>query len=203
MVGCQGFVLCHLVAAYIACTVLYYIVVPWEQQGVVLHENFSLQQYTHIKEYDCHCALYRHIPTGAQVISVRAQDTNKVFGIAFRTPPPDSTGVAHVLEHSVLCGSEKYKTKEPFVDLLRGSLQTFLNAMTWPDRTVYPVASQNVKDLYNLADVYVDVRVREHKCVWVKSLFNNCCIYLCSRLCFTHALLTMSMFSSKKAGITS
>lgn len=69
----------------------------------------------------------------------------KVFGVTFRTPPEDSTGVPHILEHSVLCGSRKYPVKEPFVDLLKGSLQTFLNAFTYPDRTCYPVASQNLK----------------------------------------------------------
>ncbi|CAN0304337.1 unnamed protein product, partial [Ectocarpus fasciculatus] len=81
---------------------------------------------------------------------------NQVFGVTFRTPPEDSTGVPHILEHSVLCGSRNYPVKEPFVDLLKGSLQTFLNAFTYPDRTCYPVASQNLKDFYNLANVYLD-----------------------------------------------
>ena len=80
----------------------------------------------------------------------------QVFGITFRTPPSDSTGVPHILEHSVLCGSRKYKTKDPFVQLLQGSLQTFLNAFTYPDRTCYVVASQNTKDFYNLINVYAD-----------------------------------------------
>lgn len=80
----------------------------------------------------------------------------QVFGITFRTPPSDSTGVPHILEHSVLCGSRKYKTKDPFVQLLQGSLQTFLNAFTYPDRTCYVVASQNQKDFYNLINVYAD-----------------------------------------------
>jgi Zn-dependent M16 (insulinase) family peptidase len=80
----------------------------------------------------------------------------KVFGVTFRTPPDDSTGVPHILEHSVLCGSRKYKTKDPFVQLLQGSLQTFLNAFTYPDRTCYVVASQNKKDFYNLINVYAD-----------------------------------------------
>jgi Zn-dependent M16 (insulinase) family peptidase len=80
----------------------------------------------------------------------------KVFGVTFRTPPDDSTGVPHILEHSVLCGSRKYKTKDPFVQLLQGSLQTFLNAFTYPDRTCYVVASQNEKDFYNLINVYAD-----------------------------------------------
>jgi len=91
------------------------------------------------------------------VLSVIApQDENKVFGITFRTPPNDSTGIPHILEHSVLCGSRKFPVKEPFVDLMRGSLQTFLNAFTYPDRTCYPVASMNTKDFYNLIHVYLD-----------------------------------------------
>ncbi|KAM2364242.1 hypothetical protein ACFX1X_003213 [Malus domestica] len=93
---------------------------------------------------------------GAQVISVSNDDENKVFGIVFRTPPNDSTGIPHILEHSVLCGSRKYPLKEPFVELLKGSLNTFLNAFTYPDRTCYLVASTNTKDFYNLVDVYLD-----------------------------------------------
>lgn len=91
-----------------------------------------------------------------QVLSVIADDDNKVFGVTFRTPPRDSTGLPHILEHSVLCGSRQYPTKEPFVELLKGSLQTFLNAFTYPDRTCYPVASQNLEDFRNLARVYLD-----------------------------------------------
>jgi len=100
--------------------------------------------------------VYRHDKTGAHVLSIVNDDENKVFGISFRTPPEDSTGVAHILEHSVLCGSDKYPIKEPFVELLKGSLQTFLNAMTFPDKTCYPVASANTQDFYNLIDVYID-----------------------------------------------
>ena len=76
--------------------------------------------------------------------------------VSFRTPPTRSDGVAHILEHSVLCGSRKYATKEPFVELIKGSLNTFLNAFTYPDRTCYPVASLNTKDFYNLVNVYLD-----------------------------------------------
>lgn len=100
--------------------------------------------------------VYKHDKTGARVLSIVNDDENKVFGISFRTPPEDSTGVAHILEHSVLCGSEKYPIKEPFVELLKGSLQTFLNALTFPDKTCYPVASANTQDFYNLVDVYLD-----------------------------------------------
>ena len=109
--------------------------------------------------------LYRHKKSGASVLSVIApEDENKVFGITFRTPPSDSTGIPHILEHSVLCGSRKYPVKEPFVDLMRGSLQTFLNAFTYPDRTCYPVASMNNKDFYNLVNVYLD-SVLHPKCI--------------------------------------
>ena len=99
---------------------------------------------------------YRHIRTGAELLSIINEEDNKVFGICFRTPPPDSSGVAHILEHSVLCGSRKYPVKEPFIELVKGSLKTFLNAFTYPDKTCYPVASQNVQDFYNLVDVYLD-----------------------------------------------
>ncbi len=99
---------------------------------------------------------YRHNKTGAEILSMVNDDENKVFGITFRTPPSDSTGLPHILEHSVLCGSRKYPVKEPFVELMKSSLQTFLNAMTFPDKTCYPVASQNLQDFYNLVDVYLD-----------------------------------------------
>jgi Zn-dependent M16 (insulinase) family peptidase len=100
--------------------------------------------------------LRSHKKSGAQVMSVISPDENKVFGVTFRTPPDDSTGIPHILEHSVLCGSQKFPVKEPFVDLLKGSLQNFLNAFTYPDRTCYPVASTNTKDFYNLVNVYLD-----------------------------------------------
>jgi presequence protease len=99
---------------------------------------------------------YRHVKTGADLLSLVNDDENKVFGVAFRTPPPDSTGLPHILEHSVLCGSRKYPVKDPFIQLAKGSLNTFLNAMTYPDKTVYPTASQNLQDFYNLVDVYLD-----------------------------------------------
>ena len=100
--------------------------------------------------------LLRHKKTGAKVALISNDDDNKVFYIGFRTPPKDSTGVAHILEHSVLCGSEKFPIKDPFVELVKGSLNTFLNAMTYPDKTLYPVASCNDKDFENLMHVYLD-----------------------------------------------
>ena len=100
--------------------------------------------------------LLKHKKSGARVMVLKNDDENKVFNIAFRTPPADSTGVAHILEHSVLCGSKKFPLKDPFVELVKGSLNTFLNAMTYPDKTMYPVASCNDQDFKNLMHVYLD-----------------------------------------------
>ena len=118
--------------------------------------NFELVRSEEIKELNTQAKIYRHIPTGAEILSMENDDENKCFGISFRTPPSDSTGVAHILEHTVLCGSRKYPVKDPFVQLLKGSLQTFVNSFTVPDVTFYPCASQNLQDFYNLIDVYVD-----------------------------------------------
>lgn len=118
--------------------------------------GFTLLREQEIPEAGCTARLYRHDRTGAQLVSVACPDENKVFGVTLRTPPADSTGVAHILEHSVLCGSRRYPVKEPFVELLKGSLQTFLNAFTYPDKTCYPVASTNLADFHNLVDVYLD-----------------------------------------------
>lgn len=118
--------------------------------------GFVLLEERFIGEYNTRARLWEHRQSGAQLLSLENDDENKVFGIAFRTPPPDSSGVPHILEHSVLCGSQKYPVKEPFVELMKGSLNTFLNAMTYPDKTLYPVASTNLKDFYNLIDVYLD-----------------------------------------------
>lgn len=120
------------------------------------HPAFVLVRDETIAEISSQALLYRHKKTGAEVLSLINADENKVFGITFKTPPEDSTGIAHILEHSVLCGSRKYPVKKPFVELLKGSMHTFLNAMTFPDKTAYPVASQNLKDFYNLVDVYLD-----------------------------------------------
>ncbi|MDC7290229.1 insulinase family protein [Blautia schinkii] len=107
---------------------------------------------------DIHSAgwLLRHKKTGARVMLIENDDENKVFNIAFRTPPMNSTGVPHILEHSVLCGSKEFPLKDPFVELVKGSLNTFLNAMTYPDKTCYPVASCNEQDFQNLMHVYLD-----------------------------------------------
>ncbi|WP_207633262.1 insulinase family protein [Devosia aurantiaca] len=120
------------------------------------HPAFELVRDERFAEINSQALLYKHKKTGAEVLSLVNDDENKVFGITFKTPPEDSTGIAHILEHSVLCGSQKYPVKKPFVELLKGSMHTFLNAMTYPDKTAYPVASQNLKDFYNLVDVYLD-----------------------------------------------
>lgn len=120
------------------------------------NNEFELVREQHLAEINSRARLYRHIETGAELLSIENDDENKVFGITFRTPPADSTGLPHIMEHSVLCGSRKYPVKEPFVELMKGSLNTFLNAMTFPDKTCYPVASQNLQDFHNLVDVYLD-----------------------------------------------
>ena len=118
--------------------------------------GFRLLKKTTVPEISSEAYEFKHEKSGARLLFLENKDDNKVFSIAFRTPPHDDTGVAHIVEHSVLCGSRKYPLKEPFVELVKGSLNTFLNAMTFPDKTMYPVASQNDKDFQNLMDVYLD-----------------------------------------------
>jgi presequence protease len=119
--------------------------------------GFELVREQSIPELDTAARLFRHSRTGAEVLSLVNHDENKTFAVTFRTLPSDDTGVAHILEHSVLSGSRKYPVKELFMELLKGSCATFINAMTFPDKTCYPVASTNLKDFYNLVDVYFDV----------------------------------------------
>ncbi|MBR5798923.1 MAG: insulinase family protein [Lachnospiraceae bacterium] len=114
-----------------------------------------LEQRT-VSDLNSEGIILKHKKTGAKVALLLNDDENKVFYIGFRTPPTDSTGVAHILEHSVLCGSKNFPVKDPFIELAKGSLNTFLNAMTYPDKTVYPVASCNDKDFKNLVHVYLD-----------------------------------------------
>ena len=100
--------------------------------------------------------LFEHEKTGARLLQLENDDDNKVFSVGFRTPSKNSTGVAHIIEHCLLGGSKKYTTKEPFMDMVKTSLSTFLNAMTFSDKTLYPVGSRNAKDFSNLMDVYLD-----------------------------------------------
>ena len=121
-----------------------------------IHPAYSLVSCEYIDEVKSQAALLIHKKAGARVAVLSNEDKNKVFDIAFRTPPKDSTGVPHILEHSVLCGSKHFPVKDPFVELVKGSLNTFLNAMTYPDKTMYPVASCNDRDFQNLMHVYMD-----------------------------------------------
>lgn len=118
--------------------------------------GFIVTHVETIEELDADAYVLFHHASGARLLYLACDDENKAFAIAFKTPPANSTGVFHILEHSVLCGSAKFPVKEPFVDLIKSSMQTFLNAMTYPDKTVYPVASTNEQDLLNLMDVYMD-----------------------------------------------
>lgn len=123
---------------------------------IKIPETYTLIQREDLPDVHAEGYLLRHNKTGACLVLLSNDDANKVFNIAFRTPPEDSTGVAHIIEHTVLCGSEKYPLKDPFVELVKGSLNTFLNAMTYPDKTMYPAASCNDADFKNLMDVYLD-----------------------------------------------
>lgn len=119
-------------------------------------EIYELIMEQNLEDISSKGYLFKHKKSGARIAMVSNDDENKVFCIGFRTPPADSTGVPHILEHSVLCGSDKYSAKDPFVELVKGSLNTFLNAMTFPDKTIYPIASCNDVDYKNLTDVYMD-----------------------------------------------
>lgn len=121
-----------------------------------LIHGFKVLRHEKIEELNTEAYMLQHVQSGARLLYLENDDDNKVFQIGFRTPPANDSGIPHIMEHSVLCGSRKYHLKEPFVDLVKGSLNTFLNAMTYPDKTVYPVASRNDKDFHNLMDVYLD-----------------------------------------------
>lgn len=123
--------------------------------GSVIH-HFRVCAVRELPELEAKLWEMEHVKNGAKLVWLDRKDENKTFSIAFKTIPEDSTGVFHILEHSVLCGSDKYPVKEPFVELLKSSVQTFLNAMTYPDKTVYPVSTRNDRDLLNLMDVYLD-----------------------------------------------
>ena len=122
--------------------------------------GFALERSEDLAEIKGTAHVLRHQRSGARLLFLQNSDPNKAFSITFKTPAADDTGVFHILEHSVLCGSEKFPVKEPFVNLLKTSMQTFLNAMTFPDKTMYPVASTNERDLLNLMDVYLDAVFR-------------------------------------------
>ena len=121
-----------------------------------IYNGFRLVEEQKIEDINSIAQIFSHEKSGARLLYLKNDDDNKVFSITFRTPPKDSTGVAHIVEHSVLCGSRQFPMKEPFVELVKGSLNTYLNAMTFPDKTMYPVASRNEKDFRNLMNVYLD-----------------------------------------------
>lgn len=137
--------------AVLACAASIYAMKPND----TIH-NFTVQSVTELPEVPGRLWRMNYTKNGADLVWLERDDENKTFAIAFKTVPEDDTGVAHIMEHSVLCGSRKYPVKEPFVDLLKSSLATFLNAMTYPDKTVYPVSSRNNADFLNLVDVYMD-----------------------------------------------
>ena len=121
-----------------------------------IYHGFTLNKIEDIAEIHSTAYLFCHKQSGARLLYLQNDDNNKVFNVAFKTPPSDDCGTPHILEHSVLCGSRKYEAKDPFNELAKGSLNTFLNAMTYADKTMYPVASCNEKDFHNLMDVYLD-----------------------------------------------
>lgn len=122
----------------------------------IKNPNYDVLMEKRIDDLNSMGYILKHKKSGARVVLLSNDDSNKVFNIGFKTPPYNDTGLPHILEHSVLCGSAKYPAKDPFVELCKGSLNTFLNAMTYPDKTVYPVASCNDVDFKNIVDVYMD-----------------------------------------------
>ncbi|MEG0899855.1 MAG: insulinase family protein [Oscillospiraceae bacterium] len=132
--------------------------------------GFELLKSQKIDEVNGEAFEYVHEKTKAHLLFLKTDDNNKAFAIGFRTPPNDSTGVPHIIEHSVLCGSDKYTTKEPFVNLMKGSLNTFLNAFTYPDKTMYPYSTQNLEDYKNILGIYVDA-VFHPKMRTIKEIF--------------------------------
>lgn len=119
-------------------------------------KNYKIIQEKMLDDINSKGFLLKHIKTGAKVVLISNDDSNKTFLVGFRTPVENSTGVPHIMEHSVLCGSKKFPVKDPFIELAKGSLNTFLNAMTFPDKTIFPISSENDKDFQNLMDVYLD-----------------------------------------------
>jgi Zn-dependent M16 (insulinase) family peptidase len=122
--------------------------------------GFQIRRVEQIPEIRVTAYEIKHEKTGAAILHLHCDDRENLFSIGFRTPPRNSSGVPHILEHSVLAGSERYPLKDVFNELLRGTLQTFINAFTYPDKTIYPVASQEKRDFFNLARVYTDLVLR-------------------------------------------
>ncbi|MFO7659833.1 MAG: insulinase family protein, partial [Candidatus Cloacimonadaceae bacterium] len=125
-------------------------------QTETLNRNYKLIKQKKVTEINSEVFVYEHIKTGARLLYIKNDDVNKVFSISFKTPPEDSTGCPHILEHSVLNGSKNFPAKNTFTELMKGSMKTFLNAFTSSDKTSYPIASTNDQDFYNLMNVYLD-----------------------------------------------
>lgn len=121
-----------------------------------MFKGYKFIEERYVEEVNSKCTILEHEKTGARVLLMENSDDNKAFGIGFKTLPKNNTGICHIIEHCVLSGSRKFKTKEPFMDMYKNSLATFLNAITFPDKTIYPVSSRNDKDFKNLMDVYLD-----------------------------------------------
>ena len=135
-------------------------------------EKYKKIETKYVEDIKSNVTIYEHIKSNARICTIENDDNNKVFTIAFRTPPINNGGLTHILEHSVLCGSKKYPVKDPFVELLKSSLNTFLNAFTAPDKTIYPIASGNDKDFKNLMSVYMDAvfypQIYNHKEIFMQ-----------------------------------
>jgi len=121
-----------------------------------IYSGFLLKRTKYLKDINSKASVFEHVKSGAKLLHLGNDDDNKVFSIAFRTPPYDNTGLPHILEHCVLAGSRKFPIKDPFFEIASTSLSTFINAMTYPDKTIYPIASQNEKDFFNLMEVHLD-----------------------------------------------
>lgn len=132
--------------------------------------GFTVTRSESVGELNSQLIEMTHDKTGARLVWLKNDEENKLFSIAFKTPPSDDTGVFHILEHSVLCGSDKYPVKEPFLELMKSSMNTFLNAMTFPEKTVYPISSRNDRDFMNLTRVYLDA-------VFRPAIYTNPCIF--------------------------
>lgn len=141
------------------------------------YEGFKVKSIQEVRDLALTTVRLSHIQTGADYLHISREDSNNVFCVGFRTTPKDSTGVSHILEHTVLCGSKQYSTRDPFFKMLNRSLSTFMNAMTGSDYTMYPFASQNQKDFKNLLSVYLDAvfypQLREVK-YNLKAGFSKC-----------------------------
>ena len=135
------------------------------------YHGFTVTRVRELEEIHATLIEMTHTRSGAQLCWCRSEEQNKLFCVTFKTLPENGTGVFHILEHSVLCGSERFPVREPFVELLKGSMNTFLNAMTFADKTMYPVSSRNERDFLNLTEVYLDA-------VFAPAILRNPCIFM-------------------------